>query len=125
VLATTCALSACSLGRTPVPGNAYLESLGIRARQASDLAAISELQRWSQQNLVTAQRELGLSLARTEDKYPDAVFWLLEAARQGDAEAQFQIAEAFFMRASVCKSKAHKPTAGIRRRLHRMITKQH
>ena len=58
VLATACALSACSLGRTPLPDNAYLESLGIRARQASDLAAISELQRWSQQHLVTAQREL-------------------------------------------------------------------
>lgn len=96
VLATACVLSACSLGRTALPDNAYLESLGIRARQASDLAAISELQRWSQQHLVTAQRELGLSLARTEDKYPDAVFWLLEAARQGDAEAQFQIAEAYF-----------------------------
>ena len=89
-------MSACSLGKTPVPNNAYLESLGIRARQASDFAAVSELTRWSKQQVVTAQRELGLSLGNTEDRYPDAVFWLLEAARQGDAEAQFEIAEAYF-----------------------------
>ena len=89
---TTLAVSACA----PVPTTAEIESAGIQALHAQNPAAIRSLQKWADSGNPIAQRELGFAYAVQADKQSLALQWLEKAARGGDAEAQFQLAEAHY-----------------------------
>lgn len=91
-----CGLGAC----TPAPTTAEVESAGIQALHAQLPSAISSLQKWANVGNVVAQRELGLAYAIKPEQQALALHWLELAASNhkgnGDAEAQFQLAEAYY-----------------------------
>ncbi len=87
-----CSLCACA----PVPTTAEIESAGIQALHAQLPSAIAALQKWANAGNAVAQRELGLAYAINPEQQAQALLWLERAAKNqhGDAEAQFQLAEA-------------------------------
>ena len=89
-----CSLCACA----PVPTTAEIESAGIQALHAQLPSAIASLEKWANAGNVVAQRELGLAYAIKPEQQALALLWLERAAknRDGDAEAQFQLAEAYY-----------------------------
>ncbi|WP_170133416.1 tetratricopeptide repeat protein [Undibacterium pigrum] len=89
-----CNLGACA----PVPTTAEVESAGIQALHAQLPAAIASLEKWANAGNIVAQRELGLAYAIKPEQQALALHWLEQAASNqgGDAEAQFQLAEAYY-----------------------------
>jgi TPR repeat protein len=89
----TCALLVVLLagcGRAPLP--AEIEAVAMDASQRGDEAAEQRLQAWAADGMPVAERELALLyLKRHREDQARALF--LRAARQGDAEAAFQLAE--------------------------------
>ena len=76
--------------RTPLP--AEVEAVSMDAAQRGDEAAERRLQAWASADLPVAQRELGL-LARLRHQPDKARELFVRAARQSDAEAQYQLGE--------------------------------
>ncbi|MFZ6742809.1 tetratricopeptide repeat protein [Undibacterium sp. JH2W] len=89
-----CSISACA----PAPTTAEIESAGIQALHAQLPSAIATLQKWADAGNAIAQRELGLAYAIKPEQASLALHWLEKAASNqgGDAEAQFQLAEAHY-----------------------------
>jgi len=77
-------------GRAPLP--AEIEAVSMDASQRGDEAAEQRLQAWAADGMPVAERELALLYhKRHRDDPARALFQ--RAARQGDAEAAFQLAE--------------------------------
>lgn len=76
--------------RSPLP--AEIEAVSMEAAQRGDEAAEQRLQAWASAGLPVAQRELGL-LARLRHQPDKARELFVRAARQGDAESQYQLGE--------------------------------
>jgi uncharacterized protein len=85
-------LSACQLSK-PVPAPAQIESMSMRAAQQGDVVAESRLRDWAQRQAPVAQRELGLLYLTRPAQRADAQRLFMQAARAGDREAAFQLAE--------------------------------
>jgi hypothetical protein len=80
----------------PAPTTAEIESAGMLALHGQNQSAITALQKWAVAGNTIAQRELGLAYSVNPQNYSMAVNWLEKAAIAGDAEAQFQLAEAHY-----------------------------
>lgn len=91
-LALMLTLSACQLSK-PVPAPAQIESMSMRAAQQGDVVAESRLRDWAQRQAPVAQRELGLLYLTRPAQRPEAQRLFMQAARAGDAEAAFQLAQ--------------------------------
>ncbi|MFZ6730561.1 tetratricopeptide repeat protein [Undibacterium sp. Ji42W] len=87
-----CSLCACA----PVPTTAEIESAGIQALHAQLPSAIASLKKWANTGNAVAQRELGLAYAIKPEQQSLALLWVERAASNGDGEAQFQLAEAYY-----------------------------
>jgi hypothetical protein len=78
---------------------AAVESLGMQAAQTGSATARRTLERWAGEAEAplagVAARELGLALAREPGRERDAAHWLAQAARAGDGEAAFTLAESY------------------------------
>jgi TPR repeat protein len=89
----TCALLVSLLagcGRAPLP--AEIEAVSMDASQRGDEAAEQRLQGWAADGLPVAERELAL-LYRKRHRDDQARALFLRAARQGDAEAAYELGE--------------------------------
>lgn len=91
-LALMLSLSACQLSK-PVPAPAQIESMSMRAAQQGDVVAESRLRDWAQRQAPVAQRELGLLYLTRPAQRPEALRLFMQAARAGDTEAAFQLAQ--------------------------------
>lgn len=87
-------VSACTPAPSALPTTAEIESAGMRAMHGQQDEAFQHLRIWAKQGNPQAQRELGLALSAKTDQYPEAIHWLEQAAKGGDAQAQFAVAEA-------------------------------
>ncbi|MFZ6774880.1 tetratricopeptide repeat protein [Undibacterium sp. SXout7W] len=104
--------SACHAPINQQPTTAEIESTGQLAMHGQQSSALRSLTVWSEQGQVTAQRELGLALAAQSEQNAhavsmpvqqvqeaqriQAVHWLTQAAKGGDAEARFELAEVYY-----------------------------
>jgi TPR repeat protein len=77
-------------GRAPLP--AEIEAVSMDASQRGDAAAEQRLQAWAIDGLPAAERELAL-LYRKRHRDDQARALFLRAARQGDAEAAYELGE--------------------------------
>lgn len=84
-------LGACELQPRLHPTSAQIESVGILALQGKNQSAINQLERWANDGLPVAQRELALAYVSRTEKRAQAVQWLQKAATAGDAKAQFEL----------------------------------
>jgi len=91
-----CALCACSATSDPPPTQAQIESIGIRANQGRQDEALRQLQHWADRGMPVAQRELALAFLQAHGDAAKARVWFEKAAQGGDAEAAFQLGEAFY-----------------------------
>lgn len=75
------------------PTSAQIEVIGMKARQEADPHAERKLMAWAEQNMPVAQRELAILYQSRPKQRDDALRWFGQAARSGDTEAAFQLAE--------------------------------
>ncbi|RZT09096.1 hypothetical protein SAMN05216319_2483 [Duganella sp. CF402] len=75
------------------PTSAQIEVIGMKARQEADPHAERKLMAWAEQHLPVAQRELAILYQSRPKQRDDALKWFGQAARGGDTEAAFQLAE--------------------------------
>ncbi|MBV8633071.1 MAG: sel1 repeat family protein [Burkholderiaceae bacterium] len=94
-LSACAALMACTQA-SPPPTSAQIESAGMLAQGAHQTAAIEQLTTWAKQGLPVAQRELALTYLNWPEHDADARNWMQSAAKGGDADAQFLLAEALY-----------------------------
>lgn len=94
-LSACIALMACTQVAAP-PSSAQIESAGMLAQGTHQTAAIAQLTAWAGQGSPVAQRELALTYLNWPGHEADAQSWMLSAAKGGDAESQFILAEALF-----------------------------
>jgi len=91
------ALLLAQAGCAPAPPPAEIEAVSMEAAQRGDEAAERRLAGWARDGVPVAQRELGLlyrlRAAQDPRKQDEARTLFLRAARQGDAQAQFQLGE--------------------------------
>ncbi|MFZ6655965.1 tetratricopeptide repeat protein [Undibacterium sp. TJN19] len=92
LLIAAATLNACA----PAPTTAEIESAGMQALHGQNKSAIAALQKWASAGNTIAQRELGLAYSVNPQNYALASVWLEKAAIAGDADAQFQLAEAHY-----------------------------
>lgn len=86
------------------PASTEIESVSMAAAQAGDAQAERRLRSWAEQGLPVAQRELGLLYAKRSVRRVEAQLLLEHAAKKGDTEAAFQLAE--LLRNSAAPAKA-------------------
>ncbi|HEX8957462.1 MAG TPA: tetratricopeptide repeat protein [Burkholderiaceae bacterium] len=93
---TACmALAACTQVSAP-PASAQIESAGMLAQGAHQANAIAQLTAWARQGSAIAQRELALTYLNWPQHDVEARNWMQSAAKGGDADAQFMLAEALY-----------------------------
>jgi TPR repeat protein len=95
VLVMVGALIACQAKEGAVPPAPVIEAVAQRLNAHGGAAAERRLREWAEQGSVVAKRELGM---RYQDKVPrrnEAMRLFEEAARAGDAESAFQLAEMY------------------------------
>jgi len=95
-ISASIALMAYTLETTPLPTNAQIESTGMTAQGPHQAAAIDQLTTWAKQGLPVAQRELALTYLNWPQHDAETRNWLMNAAQSGDADAQFQLADALY-----------------------------
>lgn len=88
------AMSGCDVFSVP-PTSAEIESVGMRALQAKDAVSLNQLNHWAERGVTIAQRELALVYSTQATTRKEAVHWLNEASRAGDAQAQFMLGKAY------------------------------
>nr|WP_295771716.1 tetratricopeptide repeat protein [Rhodoferax sp.] len=88
------AMAGCDVFSVP-PTSAEIESVGMRALQAQDAGSLDQLNHWAKSGLTIAQRELALVYSTQVRTRREAVHWLNEASRAGDAQAQFMLGKAY------------------------------
>ena len=96
LLALCVALCGCGQALSQPPTSAQIESVGILAYQAKKQSAVEQLEVWANKGLPVAQRELALAYGHLDAEHNTlAVQWLQKAAQAGDAQAQFELAQAW------------------------------
>lgn len=88
------ALAACQRGATP-PDAAQIEATAMKASQQGDRLAEQRLRDWAAQGATVARRELGLLYSTQPQLRREAMHALELAARSGDAQAAFGLAEMY------------------------------
>lgn len=93
---SACAVSmACTQVAAP-PTSAQIESAGMLAQGTHQATAIAQLTAWAKQGSPIAQRELALTYLNWPEHDAEARNWMQSAAKGGDADAQFMLAEALY-----------------------------
>lgn len=90
VLAAGLLMAGCA---KPAPTAAQIEAVAMEAAQRHSDAASNHLLGWAKLGFPIAQRELGLLLLQRDPFSAKGISWLGQAARNGDAEAAFQLGE--------------------------------
>lgn len=99
-------VAACAREPAKPPTSAEIESMGLLATDGRQAKAQAQLQDWADAGYAVAQRELALGYARQPTQYPAALAWFEKAGHAGDAEAAFQLGEAY-----------RQPALGVRQNL--------
>lgn len=92
LIASVAVLIGCQSPET-APATAEIESVSMAAVQTHDAQAERRLRNWATQGLPVAQRELGLLYASRSERRAEARQLLEHAAKKGDTEAAYQLAE--------------------------------
>lgn len=103
LIASVAALIGCQSPES-LPASAEIESTSMAAVQKHDVQAERRLRSWATQGLPVAQRELGMLYAARPEQRGEAQALLEHAAKKGDTEAAFQLAE--LLRGSGAPAKA-------------------
>ncbi|WP_460530033.1 tetratricopeptide repeat protein [Chitinimonas naiadis] len=88
-------VAACAREPVQPPTKAEIESTGLLATNGRQAKAQAQLLAWAEQGYAVAQRELALGYARDPKGYAMALVWFEKAGHAGDAEAAFQLGEAY------------------------------
>lgn len=89
------ALIACQAKEESVPPAAVVEAVAQRLSAHGGAAAERRLREWAEQGSVVAKRELGMLYQNKTPRRGEAMRLFEEAARAGDAESAFQLAEMY------------------------------
>jgi TPR repeat protein len=95
VLVMVGALIACQAKEGAVPPAPVIEAVAQRLSAHGGAAAERRLREWADQGSVVAKRELGMLYQNKAPRRGDAMRLFEEAARAGDAESAFQLAEMY------------------------------
>jgi TPR repeat protein len=89
------ALIACQAKEDTVPPAPVIEAVAQRLSTHGGVAAERRLREWAEQGSVVAKRELGMLYQNKTPQRSEAMRLFEEAARAGDAESAFQLAEMY------------------------------
>jgi TPR repeat protein len=95
VLVMVGALIACQAKEGAVPPAPEIEAMAQRLGAHGGAAAERRLREWAEQGSVVAKRELGMLYQNKTPRRGEAMRLFEEAARAGDAESAFQLAEMY------------------------------
>ncbi|WP_207221167.1 sel1 repeat family protein [Pseudoduganella lutea] len=95
VLVMVGALIACQAKEGTVPPASEIEAVAQRLGAHGGAAAERRLREWAEQGSVVAKRELGMLYQNKTPQRGEAMRLFEEAARAGDAESAFQLAEMY------------------------------
>lgn len=95
VLVMVGALIACQAKEDVVPPAPVIEAVAQRLNEHGGAAAERRLREWAEQGSVVAKRELGMLYQNKAPMRQEAMRLFEEAARAGDAESAFQLAEMY------------------------------
>lgn len=95
VLVMVGALIACQAKDDVVPPAPVIEAVAQRLNEHGGAAAERRLREWAEQGSVVAKRELGMLYQSKAARRPEAMRLFEEAARAGDSESAFQLAEMY------------------------------
>jgi TPR repeat protein len=95
VLVMVGALIACQAKEDVVPPAPVIEAVAQRLGTHGGAAAERRLREWADQGSIVAKRELGMLYQNRAPRRQDAMRLFEEAARAGDAESAFQLAEMY------------------------------
>ncbi len=95
VLVMVGALIACQAKDDVVPPAAVIEAVAQKLGEHGGAAAERRLQEWADSGSVVAKRELGMLYQRKDAQRHEAMELFEEAARAGDSESAFQLAEMY------------------------------
>jgi len=95
VLVLVGSLIACQAKENDVPPAPVIEAVAHKLGQHGGAAAERRLREWADQGSIVAKRELGMLYQSKQARSQDAMRLFEEAARAGDAESAFQLAELY------------------------------
>lgn len=95
VLVMVGTLIACQAKENDVPPAPVIEAVAHKLGQHGGAAAERRLREWADQGSIVAKRELGMIYQNKQTRPQDAIRLFEEAARAGDAESAFQLAELY------------------------------
>ncbi len=95
VLMASLCLAACRPAVPAPPDAAHIEAIAMRAGQQDDPGAERSLESWAAGGSTAARRELGILYGKRPGRQALAMAWCEKAARAGDVEAAFQLAELY------------------------------
>ena len=95
VLVMVGSLIACQAKENDVPAAPVVEAVARKLGQHGGAAAERRLREWADQGSIVAKRELGMIYQNKQTRSQDAMRLFEEAARAGDAESAFQLAELY------------------------------
>jgi TPR repeat protein len=93
VLVLVGALIACQAKEDSVPPAPVIEAVAQKLNEHGGAAAERRLREWADQGSVVAKRELGMLYQNKNTRRDEALRLFEEAAKGGDAESAFQLAE--------------------------------
>lgn len=93
VLVSVGALIACQAKEDAVPPAPVIEAVAQKLTTHGGAAAERRLREWAEQGSVVAKRELGMIYQSKNQQRGEAMRLFEEAARAGDSESAFQLAE--------------------------------
>ena len=93
VLVIVGALIACQAKEDSVPPAPVIEAVAQKLNENGGAAAERRLREWADQGSVVAKRELGMLYQNKNTRHDEALRLFEEAAKGGDAESAFQLAE--------------------------------
>lgn len=99
VLVVVGALIACQAREDAVPPAPVIEAVAQRLGAHGGAAAERRLREWADQGSVVAKRELGMLYQNKASQRGEAMRLFEEAARAGDAESAFRLAEMYHLAA--------------------------
>jgi len=95
VLVMVGALIACQAKEGSMPPAPVIEAVAQRLGTHGGAAAERRLREWAEQGSIVAKRELGMLYQNKTPRRGEAMRLFEEAARAGDAESAFQLAEMY------------------------------
>jgi TPR repeat protein len=93
VLVMVGALIACQAKEDAVPPAPVIEAVAQKLNENGGAAAERRLREWADQGSVVAKRELGMLYQSKNTRRDEALRLFEEAAKGGDSESAFQLAE--------------------------------